>query len=203
MKLINSIGPNPHVVRMFIAEKGLKIPTQDIDLMKGENRQAGHLARNPAGQSPALELDDGTYLSEITAICEYLEELHPKPSLFGTTPKERAETRMWARRADLNILEPLANGFRYAEGLPLFQNRIPCVPEAAPGLKRVAQDRELWFDKMMAGRQWICGDRFSYADILLFCFLGFGQTVGQAINPEAKWLLGWFDRVKARPSASA
>ncbi|NWH09256.1 MAG: glutathione S-transferase family protein [Alphaproteobacteria bacterium] len=202
MKLYNSIGPNPHAVRMFLAEKGIEIPKVPVDLMKGENREATHLARNPAGQLPALELDDGTFISEITAICEYVEELHPNPPLIGTTPKERAETRMWARRVDLNIIEPLAGGFRNAEGLPIFTGRIPVEPEIAAGLKRIAQNRQLWFDKMMQGRQWICGNRFTYADILLYCFLNFGQVVGQQINPEAMWIKAWIERVKARPSAS-
>src|SRR6201986_1012551 len=102
---------------MFIAEKGLSIPTQDVDLMAGDNRKPDHLARNPHGQMPALELDDGTYLSEITAICEYLEEKNPKPALIGSTAEERAECRMWTRRVDLNICEPLANGYRFGEAL--------------------------------------------------------------------------------------
>ena len=80
MKLYNSIGPNPHIVRMFMAEKGIEVPRQPVDLRKGENREAEHLKRNPHGQMPTLELDDGSYLSEITAICEYLEEKHPAPA---------------------------------------------------------------------------------------------------------------------------
>src|SRR5882762_2002596 len=84
VKFYNSIGPNPHVVRMFMAEKGLKIPSQDIDLMGGENRKPDHLARNPHGQMPALELDDGSFVSEILAICEYLEDINPKPALIGS-----------------------------------------------------------------------------------------------------------------------
>ena len=105
MKLYNSIGPNPHVVRMFMAEKGLTIETQDIDLMAGDNRKEAHLARNPHGQMPTLELDDGSYLSEITAICEYLEETNPKPAMIGSTAEQRAECRMWTRRVDLNKLD--------------------------------------------------------------------------------------------------
>jgi glutathione S-transferase len=152
---------------------------------------------------PCLELDDGTVVAEITAICEYLEDTHPRPALIGTTPKEKAETRMWTRRIDLNICEPMANGFRYSQGLPLFQGRIPTAPEAADGLKRVAQDRLLWLDKQLTGRQWVCGDRFTYADIHLFAFLDFGKQVGQPINPEAARIAAICDRVKARPSAKA
>jgi glutathione S-transferase len=203
MKFYNSIGPNPRVVRMFAAEKGIALPTQEVDLMKGENREAAHLARNPHGQMPCLELDDGTYISEITAICEYLEDTHPTPPLIGTNAKEKAETRMWTRRADLNIVEPLTNGFRFSQGLRLFQNRIVTVPEAADGLKKIAQDRIKWLDGQMAGREWLCGSRFTLADIHLFCFLDFGNQVGQPLNPEFKNVTAWFERVKARPSAAA
>src|SRR5258708_12949840 len=89
MKLYDSIGPNPRIVRMFIAEKGIEMPKQSVDLRGGENRQEAHLKRNPHGQMPTLELDDGSYLSEITAICEYLEEKQPQPAVTGTTPAHR------------------------------------------------------------------------------------------------------------------
>lgn len=203
MKFYNSIGPNPRVVRMFMAEKGLDIPSQDVDLMAGDNRKPDHLARNPHGQMPALELDNGTYVCEITAICEYLEDTNPKPALVGSTPEEKAETRMWTRRVDLNIVEPLTNGFRFSQGLRLFQNRIVTVPEAADGLKKIAQDRLSWLDGQMAGRDYLCGKRFTLADILLFCFLDFGGQVGQPLNPDHKNVSAWFERVKARPSAAA
>jgi glutathione S-transferase len=186
-----------------MAEKGLKVPMVEVDLMKGENRQDAYKQKNNAGQMPCLELEDGTTVSEVTAICEYLEDTNPKPALIGSTPKEKAETRMWTRRIDLNIVEPLANGFRYSQGLPLFKDRIPTAPEAADGLKRIAQDRMLWLDKMVAGRQWICGDRFSYADIHLFAFLDFGKQVGQFLNPEAKTIAAMYERAAARPSAKA
>lgn len=204
MKFYNSIGPNPHVVRMFIAEKGLKIPTVEVDLVKGENRQEPHLQRNPHGQMPTLELDNGQFVSEILAICEYLEDTHPSPSLIGATAEERAETRMWTRRMDLNICEPMANGFRFSQGLQLFQQRVFTAPEAADGLKAMAQDRLKWLDGQLAdGRDFLCGKRFTLADVLLYCFLDFGSQVGQPINPDFKNVSAWFQRVKARPSAAA
>ena len=203
MKFYNSVGPNPRAVRMFMAEKGLTVPMVEVDLMKGENRQDAYAQKNKAGQMPCLELEDGTTVSEITAICEYLEDTHPKPALIGTNAKEKAETRMWTRRIDLNIVEPLANGFRYSQGLPLFKDRIPTAPEAADGLKRIAQDRLVWLDKMVSGRQFICGDRFTYADIHLFAFLDFGKHVGQPLNADCPNLAAMYDRVNARPSAKA
>ena len=138
MKLYDSIGPNPHIVRMFMAEKGIDMPKQTVDLRKGENREAEHLKRNPHGQMPTLELDDGSYLSEITAICEYLEEKNPAPALIGSTPEQRAECRMWTRRVDLNICEPLANGYRFGEALKFFEKRIPV---RAGSLPRPQDDR--------------------------------------------------------------
>ena len=203
MKFYNSIGPNPRVVKMFMQEKGIELPFVEVDLMAGENRKEPYLAKNPSGQSPALELDDGTVLAEITAICEYLDEKFPGGSLIGTTPEERAETRMWTRRVDLNICEPMANGFRFSEGLPLFQHRMRCLPEAADGLKAIAQDKLAWLDKLMAGREFLAGKRLTMADILLFGFLDFGAVVGQPINPEFKNVTAWFERMKARPSAVA
>lgn len=205
MKLYNSVGPNPRMVRMFAAEKGLSLPTVEIDLMGGENRQPAYSGGvNPAGQTPALQLEDGQVIAEITVICEYLEEKHPAPALIGATAEERAETRMWTRRIDLNICEPLANGFRATEGRRLFESRMKLVgAEGAAELKAIARDRILWLDGLMAGRQFVCGDRFSLADILLFAFLDFGASVAQPIPAEAAWVNVWFDRVKARPSAAA
>ncbi len=203
MKFYNSIGPNPQVVRMFAAEKGIKLDTVEVDLIKGENRQAAHLGRNPAGQTPALELDNGAFISEITAICEYLEEKNPTPALIGSTPEERAETRMWVRRFDENVIWPMLTGFRYGEGAGFFTGRIPVFPEISPQLKALAQDRQKWIDGMLAGRTYFCGDRFTLADILAYCMTAFAVSVGQAINPEAANLIGWFERVKSRQSASA
>ncbi|HTP77075.1 MAG TPA: glutathione S-transferase [Rhizomicrobium sp.] len=203
MKFYNSVGPNPRVVRMFIAEKGLNIPTQEVNLMAGENRQDEHLRRNPHGQMPTLELDNGSFVSEITAICEYLEDKNPKPALIGATPEEKADTRMWTRRIDLNICEPMANGFRFSQGLPLFQSRIVTVPEAAEGLKKIAQDRIKWLDGQLAGKKFVNGKNLTLADILLFCFLDFGGQVGQPLNPEFKNVAAWFDGIKDRPSTKA
>jgi glutathione S-transferase len=203
VKLYDSIGPNPRSVRLFLAEKGIELPRQTVDLMGGENRQEAYLAKNPAGQLPCLELDDGSHLCEITAICEYLEERHPVPALIGATPEERAETRMWVRRIDLGILENMANGFRFSEGLPLFQNRLHVIPQAADDLKAVAQEKLAWLDGLMDGNEWICGDRFTLADVLLFAFLEFGAQVGQPLDPKLEWLRGWYERVAARPSVEA
>lgn len=203
MKLYNSVGPNPHVVRMFMAERGISLPVEEIDIMKGHNREAGYLKTNPAGQAPCLVLDDGSVLTEITAICEYLDETFPGDSLIGKTPEARAQTRRWTRWADLNIVEPLANGFRYSEGLPMFEARMRCLPEAAAGLKAKAQDGLAFLDGQLATREHVAGNTFTLADVLLFAFLAFGGAVGQPLNPELKNIGRWYASVGARPSAAA
>ena len=199
MKLYTGMGPNPRVVTIAIAETGADVELVPVDLMNGENRQDAHLARNPAGQLPTLETDDGAFISEITAIAEYVDE-KAGGSLLGATAEERAETRMWARRIDLNILEPLANGFRFAEGLPLFENRIHVIPQAADDFKQIAQEKLAWLDGLIEGKDFICGDRFTLADILLFAFLEFGAQVGQPLDPKCGNVQAWYERVAARPS---
>ena len=203
MKLHNSMGPNPHVVRMFAAERGIDLDTVDVDIMAAENRQDAYLAKNPAGQLPCLELDDGTVIAEITAICEYLDEISDGQPLMGSTPEEKALARMWARRVDLGICEPLANGFRFSEGLDLFKTRMLVRPEAADGLKALAQDKLAWLNGQLDGKAFIGGDRIGLADILLFCFLAFGANVGQPLNPENANIMAWYERMQARPSAQA
>ncbi len=202
MKLYTGMGPNPRVVTIAVAETGADVETVEVDLVSGANRQAEHLARNPAGQLPTLELDDGQCICEITAIAEYLDE-KTGGSLIGSTPEQRAETRMWVRRVDLNIVEPMANGFRFSEGLPLFENRIHVIPQAADDLKQIAQENLAWLDGLMEGRDFICGDRFSLADILLFGFLEFGANVGQPLDSKCERLQAWYARVAARPSIAA
>lgn len=203
MKLLNSFGPNPRLVRMFMAEKGMSIASEDLDLLAGANRQAPYLGKNPAGQTPALELDDGTVIAETVTICEYLEEKQPMPALIGTTATERAVTRMWVRRVELNITEYMYNGFRFAEGIEIFRDRMVCLPEAAAGLKAKGKAGRAWLDGLMAGRDFIAGNKVSLADLVFFACVDFCQGVGQPLEPEFKNLVAWHARMSARPSAQA
>jgi glutathione S-transferase len=204
VKFYDSLGPNPKLVRMFAAEKGFGFPQiEKVDIMAGANRQEPYLSKNPSGQMPALELDDGRVIAETVAICEYLEELKPKPALIGENAADRAETRMWTRRVEWKVVQPLADGFRFAEGLPLFKSRIRTIPEAADGLKAIARDGLAWLDAQIAGRDTIVPKRFTLADIVLFAFLEFGAGVGQPLDPSLKNLAAWFEKLKARPSAKA
>jgi glutathione S-transferase len=197
------MGPNPRTVRIFMAEKGIEMPLEQVDLVAGENRRPPYTDKNPAGQLRCLELDDGSFLSEITAICEYLEDVQAEPPLIGSTPEERARTRMWTRRIDLNIIEPMANGFRYAEGLGLFKDRIHLIPQAADDLKAIAREKLEWLNGLIEGQEFIAGDRLTLADILLYAFLEFGASVGQPLEPKLDNLQAWFTRVAARPSIEA
>ncbi len=204
MKLLDSIGPNPRVVRIAIAEKAMTIETVAVDLMGGENRQVAYLAKVPTGGLPALELDNGRVISEITAIVEYLEEVSPSHPVIGATPEQRAETRMWVRRIDLAIVEPMTTAFRAVEGRELFASRMSLLSaEAAAELKAFVQDKLLWLDAQLHGRTWVCGDRFTLADILLLAFVEFGASVGQPAPAAAGWIAQWHKRAAARPSAAA
>ncbi|MSR13822.1 MAG: glutathione S-transferase family protein [Gammaproteobacteria bacterium] len=203
MKLIHSFGPNPRVVRMFMAEKGITLPSEEVDIMAGDNRKSPYLQRNPGGQSPALELDDGTIVAETAVICELLEEKHPTPSLIGKTAEERAHSRTWQRRVELNITENMYNGFRYAEGLQLFKDRMHCLPNAAADLKTIAQEKLAWLDGLMGDKRFICGSQIRFADITLYCCMDFAKDVGQPLNPALKNISAWYERVNARPSATS
>lgn len=203
MKLYQSIGPNPRVVLMFLEEKGAVIDRAFVDIMKGENRQPDFVAKNPFGQVPLLEMDDGTYLSESTAICGYIEEKFPTPALIGSTAEERAVTSMLTRRLDYDVVGPMTTAFRGSEGLPMFQSRMRCLPEAADGLKACARDGLAAFDALLAGKTWLAGDRFTLADILLYCLTEFGKMVGQPLPESLANLAAWSERVAARPSAAA
>ncbi len=204
MKFYNSIGPNPKLVRMFAAEKGWALPNvTEVDLMGGDNRKEPYTKKNPAGQLPGLELDDGTFLAETLPLCEYIEELQPAPALIGTTPEERAETRMWTRRVDLKINCPMADGFRFSEGLGLFKDRMRTLPDSADGLKAIARDGMEWLDGQIVGRTTIVPGRFSLADVSFYAFAEFGIGIGQPIDPALKNLTAWFEATKQRPSAEA
>lgn len=202
MLLFDALSPAPRTVRMYLLEKDLTLPTRQVDVFSGENRQRPYLDHNPAGQTPALLLDDGTVLAESVTIMEYLEELHPEPPLIGATAEERAVTREWQRRAELNITENIHNAYHYAEGLARFRDRIPVEPQAAAGLKRVAQNRIAWLDAMLGDRPYLVGTRFSIADIWLYVWLDFADSVGQPFDRHLGHIPAWFARVAARPSAT-
>lgn len=204
MRLYDSLGPNPQVVRTFMAEKGIRLETVPIDIMGGENRGEAFRAINPLGQMPALELDSGAAITEVTAICELLEELHPEPPLIGTSPAERAETRMWVRRFDLAVLEPFMLGFRATVARDFFAPRMPLLtPSAGAELMAHWAERLRFLDSLLAGRTFVCGERFSLADIPLGCFLRFAPAAGVPLPEGLAFVPPWLERLDARGTFAA
>lgn len=202
MLVYDAKSPAPRCLRMFLLEKNLNLPAVTIDVFAGENRQPAFLAINPAGQTPALRCEDGSTLAESVAIAEYLEERHPAPPLIGSTAQERAQTRQWWRRVEFNVTEFIHNAYHYGEGLARFEARIPVVPEAAAALAAVAQDRLSWLDAMFGAGPYLCGERFSAADIWLYVWLDFAASVHQPFDSRLPRIGPWFERVAARPSAA-
>ena len=203
MKLYSSIGPNPRLVHLFLAEKGVELPVEEVDIIAGANRQPAFLALNPGGATPLLELDGGLRIAETTAICEYLEERFAQPALIGASAEERALTRMWWRRVDLQVVQPLTAGFRGAEGLALFRDRVRCYPAVADEFKATAREGLAWLDRQLGEQPFICGERLTVVDLLLFSFLEVAAHVGQGLDGECcQNLARWLDGMSRRDSAT-
>jgi glutathione S-transferase len=200
VRLFDSFGLAPRMVRFFLLEKQIDIPRYEIDLLLGENRDEQFLKLNPSGQTPALELEDGTILAEGPAICEYIEEACPDPPLIGATPLQRAVNRMWWRRVELNICQPMIMGFYFGEGLELFRTRMRCIPQAADGMKERARDGMRWLDKLLTDA-WIAGPAFTIADICLYGYVDELADKGQSMPDQCANLKRWYDRVSERPAA--
>ena len=172
-----SASPNGKRVAIFMKEKGIDIPTTEIDLRAGENLTDEYRRKNPFGRVPVLELDDGTFLSESQAICLYLERLYPAPNLFGESAEERAKIEMWARRVDLNFLMPVAQGFRNLTGY--YKDRETCVKEWGEVSALAARDTAVLLDAHLANNQFLLGDRYAIPDMTLAIVMGFAKNVGQ------------------------
>jgi glutathione S-transferase len=202
MKLYDSaLAPNPRRVRIFLSEKGIAVPSVQVDIAKAENRSPEYLAKNPMGGVPILELDDGTILAESVAICRYFEETKPEPNLMGRTALEKAQIEMWNRRMELDLLAMTAGAFRNTHAF--FKGRIPQVPEYGAVCKAAAEKRLEWLDSELAGRKFIAGDRYTIADITALVGIDFGRVSDIRIKPEQKNLARWHQEVSSRPSAKA
>jgi len=202
VKLYDSaMAPNPRRVRIFLAEKGLEVPTEQVDIGRAENRKPPYTDKNPLGGLPLLELDDGTCIAETVAICRYFEETHPEPPLLGTDALDRALVEMWQRRMELEIFVPIAQVFRNTH--EFFKGRIPQVPEYGEACREQAAKRMAWLDRELASREFVAGERYSIADITALCGIDFGRVSGIKIAPEHENLARWHQAVSARPSAKA
>jgi glutathione S-transferase len=197
----SSVAPNPRRVRIFLAEKGIEVPYQEVDLAKAENRQPEFRKINPLATVPVLELDDGTHIAESVAICRYFEELHPEPPLFGTGAKDRAIVEMWQRRMEFVLIGPIADAFRLQH--EFFKGRIRQCPEYAAIRKEDALERLRWLEGELANRRFIAGDNFTIADITALVAIDFGRLSNIRIQPDQTNLARWHQEVSARPSAKA
>lgn len=203
MLLYDAARPNPRAVRMVLLEKGITLPLHDMDVDGGENRQIGFITRNPSGQVPVLELDDGTWLAESGAIFQYLEERYPDPPVIGITPEERAITRMWQRRIERRITEPLYAAFHYGPAAEMYKTRMMILPDCVPGFKALIHDGMSWLNDLLPDTTTIVPGRFTVADITLFAALDFGSSIGWPLPATLEQLNRWFQVTAARPSASA
>jgi glutathione S-transferase len=202
MKLYNSpAAPNPRRVRVFLAEKGVQVPLEDVDIGNRVNRQPEFLKKNPLAGVPVLELDDGECIAESVAICRYFEGLHPDPPLMGVDAKDRAIVEMWNRRMEFAVLMPIADSFRQRH--EFFKGRIRQLPDYADLQKLNAEDNLKWLDTELANRRYIAGDRYSIADITAMIAIDFARISKIAIQPDQKNLARWHAEVAARPSAKA
>ncbi|KAL5328337.1 hypothetical protein ACEPPN_001836 [Leptodophora sp. 'Broadleaf-Isolate-01'] len=204
MLLYDALAPNPFVVRLFILErKGLELDVEKVDIMNLENRRLAYRTNvHPRGTLPALRLDNGHVLTEITAICEYLDEVAiGGTSLFGDNAVERAETRMWLRRMDIEIAHPVIEWYRNDPATIDFYkgNRIP-VPEARTAQKVTINQYLNLLDDELEGKTFLCGDRFSAADVHFYGLMAMheGMGAGWVNSPGRKNVKLYFNRMATR-----
>lgn len=189
-------APNPRRIRLFLHEKGFDIASTELSLVRGEHKAVETLARNPRGQVPFLELDDGRVLAETVAICRYLDELHPEPPLFGQDAWQRAETDMWVRRVESTLGVPVATVWQH--GHPFTATLLTQIPAAADAARIRALDAMRWFDTQLTGRTWLCGDRYTIADIVLLTTVEFAGWIGLALPGDVPALADWQARAATR-----
>lgn len=198
-------APNPRRVRIFLLEKGLEIPLVRVPLAQGQHKTPEFLAKNSLGQLPVLELDDGSFIAESVSICRYLEALHPDPPLFGRGAAESARVDMWIRRVEFRVMlpagmiwvhaHPFTAAYAAAQGRTQFKDFGESNHKVFAGACR-------WLDGEIAGREFVAGDSYSMADIVLQTTFDFGGAIGIDAPEECENLRGWYARVSARPSAA-
>ena len=205
MKFYNEANPapNPRKVRIYLAEKGLSVPTERVRMMKREHKAPEFLAKNSLGQLPVLELDDGIHLSESIAICRYFEALHPQPPLFGRDAREAAFVEMWIRRAEFRLWAPMGQVWINDDPRTAMVNPTQFHEYGQKNRKLVAHAMK-WLDSELAdGRRWLAGDAYSMADIVLLCGIDFAKFVNMDMPEDAKHLQAWHERISERPSSKA
>lgn len=191
-------APNPRRVRIFMAEKGIDLPRQTVDIMAGDQFGAAFQARVGSHNVPALELSDGTVLTETVAICRYLEALHPAPNLMGDGPLETALVEMWSRRVEFQLMMPIAAVARH--GIPAMaalEHGDQCPEWAAANDSRV--DKGLvWLEASLQDKDWLAGARFTVADITAIATLGFMRLIRKPVPEDHAATHAWMARCKDR-----
>jgi glutathione S-transferase len=195
-------APNPRRVRIFLAEKAIELPYEDVPLRKRAHKTPEFRAKNSLGQVPVLELDDGTTLSESVSICRYLEELHPAPQLFGETALERARIDMWIRRIEFVLMQPITAVWVHAHPLTAGLGHQP-FKDFGESRRELTVKAMEWLDRELTSADYVAGSRFSMADIVTLTSIDFAGFVGLAVPASCERLRDWHARVSQRPSATA
>jgi len=193
-------SPNCRKVRVYLAEKGLKVPLQPVNLLAREQNSPEFLRLNPFGAVPILELDDGTVIPESLAIIEYFEELHPEPPLLGTDLVTRALVRAWERRCELGVFLQATRRFLHAS--PFFASRVEQNPKVVEEAGQVLRARLALINDHLQDREWVAGP-FSLADVTLFVGIDFATASQFSLDPSWTHLGCWYEAMKKRPSAAA
>ena len=194
-------APNPRRVRIFAAEKGIELPTRDLSIPAREHKSDEFVALNPRGQTPALQLDDGTVITESVAICRYLEGLQPEPPLFGTGALEQALVEMWSRRVEMILMPPVGAVWVHTHA---FTAALPGRNADWGEANRPRVDDAMrFFDTALDGREFLAADHYTIADILLLTTVDFAGFIGIAIPDDLASLRAWHARICARPSSAA
>ena len=203
VKLYNhAVAPNPRRVRIFVAEKGIGLSLEEVDILAGQSRTPEFLAKNSSGGVPVLELDDGSYLSESVAICRYLEGLHPEPNLLGRDLREQAEIERWNRRMELELFAAIGRTVQNTS--PIFQGRFKQFPDYGEAQRALVNQRLERMDRELNGHQFVAGDRFTIADITALVAIDIGGRLADIkIAPKLAYLTRWHELVSSRPSAKA
>jgi glutathione S-transferase len=201
-------APSPRRVRIFLAEKGMTIPTVQVDLRNGEQFNPAFRAINPDCTVPVLVLDDGTTIPDAIAICRYIEELHPDPLLMGRNTAERAVVESWQRRVERNGFYAVMDAFRNSS--PGLKGRALPGPDAfeqIPALAERGRDRVqrffTWLDARLADNEFICGADFTVADITGLVTIDFAGRAKLKPPEQMVHLRRWHTAVSARPSSKA
>ena len=194
-------APNPRRVRIFLHEKGIEVPTKQIDIMKGEHKKKEYKKASPLSQVPTLELDDGTFITESIAICRYFEALQPEPSLMGDNAEEIAIIEMWQRRFELLLMIGIANTYRH--GHPAMADLEDQIKEWSEASRPRVIKMMYWFDKQIEDKEFICLNKFTIADISALVCFDFAKWPKIEIPSDCTNLLNYYERLNSRPSAKA